>query len=164
MLNNSNSTHAVLKSRHIEFDQVKSYLGSLHEKLTSIEKISSRINKERQELVSELNTFHPIFTTWALTEPELAPMLRNIAHAIERSTTAQSNLILNYPVALGNPIKEFLIYIDVVQDVLRKREALQQAYEHSVGELAKRYNEKDKVIVYYTPRGRKALFYLRCNL
>lgn len=144
-LSNSASSHSILKSKHIEFDKAKAYLNALYEKLTSIEKIASRINKERQDLVNELNNFHPIFNLWALTEPNLAPVLRNIAHAIERSTAAQSNLIFSFPIVMGNPIKEFLMYIDVVQDTLRKREAYQCAYENSLLELTKRHNEKDRV-------------------
>lgn len=130
----------------MEFDKAKAYLSTLYEKLTSIEKISSRINKERQDLVHELNNFYPIFNIWALSEPHLAPYLKGIAHAIESSTLAQSNLIFSYSTSLGNPVKEFLIYVSVVQDTLKKREAYQCVYENSLTELTKRHTEKDQVI------------------
>lgn len=129
----------------MEFDKVKNYLTTLHEKLTSIEKVSSRINRERQDFVSELNSYHPIFSTWATFESELAPLLKSIAHAIEKSSAAQSNLIFSYPTVLVNPVKELLLYVDVVQGVLRKREAYQYAYESSVVELNRKHDEKDKV-------------------
>ncbi|KAJ8920098.1 hypothetical protein NQ315_011753 [Exocentrus adspersus] len=145
-LSHANSTHAILKNRHIEFDKTKTYLGTLAEKLSSIEKISNRINKERSEYVTELNNFHPIFTTWATTEPELSGMLQNIGSAVERGSAAQNALVQSYNSTIGNPMKDFLAYIDVVQETIRKRESYQYAYEVSIEELNKRHSEKDKLI------------------
>ncbi|EFA09917.2 sorting nexin-30 [Tribolium castaneum] len=145
-LSHSNSTHSALKNRHLEFDKTKSYLTVLSEKLSSIEKISSRINKERIDFIVELNSYHPIFTTWATSEPELAALLQNIGCAVERNTAAQNMLVQSYPTVIGNPIRDFLTYIDVVQDTIKKREAYQCAYENSLEELNKRHSEKDKLI------------------
>lgn len=55
---------------------MKTYLTALSEKLNSVEKISNRIIRERTEFITELNSFHPIFTTWATSEPELAIILQ----------------------------------------------------------------------------------------
>lgn len=124
---------------------MKSYLTILTDKLSSIEKISNRINKERTDLISEINSFHPIFTKWAGLEPQLCTTLENIGNALERSSAAQSALVLSYNNSMGVPIKEFLQYIEVVQEALRKRESYQYAYESSLEELNKRHSEKDKV-------------------
>lgn len=148
-LSHSNSSQSVLKSCHIEFDKTKQYLTMLSEKLVAIEKISSRINKERCEYVSELNNFHPIFTTWAGSEPELSEVLQIIGGAVERSSAAQNALVQSYSNTVGNPVKDFLAYIDVVQETIRKREAYQCAYENSMDELNKRHTEKDKVIIIF---------------
>ncbi|XP_018575051.1 sorting nexin-30-like [Anoplophora glabripennis] len=145
-LSHANSTHSVLKNRHIEFDKTKTYLITLAEKLSSIEKISNRINKERSEYVTELNSYHPIFTTWATSEPELSEILQNIGSAMERSSAAQNALVQSYNTTVGNPIKDFLAYMDVVQETIRKRESYQYAYEVSMEELGKRHSEKDKLI------------------
>lgn len=144
--NHDNSSHSVLKNKHIEFDKTKAYLTTLSEKLSSIEKISSRINKERYEHVSELNSYHPIFTTWGTSEPELSETLQNVGNALERSSAAQNALVQSYCNTIGNPIKDFLTYIDVVQETLRKRESYQYAYEVSMDELNKRHSEKDKLV------------------
>ncbi|CAG9829286.1 unnamed protein product [Diabrotica balteata] len=144
--NHGNSSHSVLKNKHMEFDKTKAYLTTLSEKLSSIEKISSRINKERCEYVSELNSYHPIFTTWATSEPELSEMLQNIGSAMERSSAAQNALVQSYSNTVGNPIKDFLSYIDIAQETLRKRESYQYAYEVSVEDLNKRHSEKDKLV------------------
>ncbi|KAJ8945123.1 hypothetical protein NQ318_001588 [Aromia moschata] len=145
-LSHANSSHAILKNRHIEFDKIKTYLTTLSEKLSSIEKISSRINKERSEYVTELNSYHPIFTTWATSEPELSELLQNIGNAMERSSAAQNALVQSYNTTVSNPIKDFLTYIDVVQETIRKRESYQYAYEISMEELSKRHSEKDKLL------------------
>ncbi|XP_023029128.2 sorting nexin-7 [Leptinotarsa decemlineata] len=145
-LSHSSSSHSALKSRHIEFDKTKVYLTTLSEKLSSIEKISSRINKERSEYITELNSYHPIFTTWAMAETDLSETLRNIGSAMERSSAAQNALVQSYNNTVGNPVKDFLAYIDVVQETIRKRESYQYAYEVSMDELNKRHSEKDKLV------------------
>ncbi|XP_050314659.1 sorting nexin-7-like [Anthonomus grandis grandis] len=140
------STHSTLKSRHIEFDKMKSYLSTLAEKLNSIEKISSRINKERSDLIAEISNFHPIFTKWASFEPQLCTTLENIAHALERSSNAQSALVLCYSNSMSIPIREFLQYIEVVQEALKKRELSQYNYEMCLDELNRRHTEKDRLL------------------
>lgn len=141
MLNNVNSK----VHQHNEFDKAKNYVNILMEKLISIEKISSRINKEQSELVSELNNYYPIFTTWSASEPQLAHILLKISRAFEKSTAAQNSMISNYNSLISIPIKEFLQYVDVVNETLMKRDAYQAAYNNSYAELAKRRVEKDKV-------------------
>ncbi|CAH0555436.1 unnamed protein product [Brassicogethes aeneus] len=145
-ISHANSSHSNFKNRHLEFDKTKTYLNTLSEKLASIEKISSRINKDRAEFITELNSYHPIYTSWATSEPELSDILQNIGNALERSTSAQSALVQSYNATVGNPIKDFITYIDVVQDTLKKREAFQYAYEMSMEELNKRHDEKDKLV------------------
>lgn len=141
-----NSCSAVpSKNKHTEFEKVKSYLNTLTEKLIFIEKISNRINKERQDLVSEMNYFYPIFNMWASNEPQLASFLQNIGSATEKDASAQTTLISSYVNVLGNPIKDFLSYIEVVQETVNKRDVYQNVYDVSMEELYKRRNEKDKV-------------------
>lgn len=132
------------KSRHTEFDKVKSYLNTLIEKLVCIEKISNRINKERQDLVSEMNYFYPIFNMWASNEPQLCSILQSIGSAIERDAAAQTALIASYANVLGNPVKDFLAYVEVVQETVNKREVYQNVFDVSIEELYKRRHEKDK--------------------
>lgn len=140
------TNYTTLKYRHLEFDKMKTYLTTLTDKLIAIEKISHRINKEKQELVSELQYFYPIFITWATTEKELALILQCTASAIEKTANVQNNIILSYSNTIGNPIKEFVAYIEVVQETLQKRETYQSAYESSMEELSKKKTEKNKLL------------------
>lgn len=72
-------------------------------------------------------------------------MLENIGNAHERSVSAQSALVHSYNSSLGTPMKEFLQYVEVVQEALKKRETYQYTYETSMEELNKKHFEKDKV-------------------
>ncbi|XP_022917653.1 sorting nexin-7-like [Onthophagus taurus] len=141
-----NATYQTLKYRNHEFDKMKTYLNNLTEKLTTVERIANRINKEEQDLVLEMQFFYPIFTTWAATEPELNVLLQSTASALEKSTNAQNVLISAYPSIVGNPIKDFLTYIDVVQETLQKRESFQSVYEAAIEELSRKKTEKDKLL------------------
>ncbi|KAI4460456.1 sorting nexin-4 [Holotrichia oblita] len=143
------TNYTSLKYRHIEFDKMKAYLTTLTDKLIAIEKISHRINKEKQDLVSELQYFYPIFITWASTEKELGSILQCTASAIEKTANVQNNIILSYSNTIGNPIKEFVAYVEVVQETLQKRETYQSAYESSMEELSKKKTEKNKVKIVF---------------
>lgn len=147
--NNINSLNT--KNRHVEFDKVKCYLNVLAEKLVSIEKISNRINKERHELVTEMNYFYPIFGIWASNEPQLTNILQCIGNSIERDAVSQTAVISSYAGVLGNPIKEFLTYVEVVQETLNKRDVYQSIYDTSLEELNKKRDEKEKVrtLIFY---------------
>ncbi|XP_044755358.1 sorting nexin-30-like isoform X2 [Coccinella septempunctata] len=142
----SNTSLIGVKIRHYEFDKMKSYLNALSDKLNCVEKISNRIIRERAEFITELNSFHPIFTTWATSEPELAIILQGIGHALERMSSSQNILVQNYNNTMANPMKDFLSYIDVVQDTMKRRETHQQAYENAIEELNKKHNQKDKLV------------------
>ncbi|KAF5273999.1 hypothetical protein FQA39_LY01114 [Lamprigera yunnana] len=148
MLNNTNmlSTRSSIKNRHIEFEKAKDYLNVLSEKLISVEKISSRINKENQDFVNELQSYYPIFSNWSMSEPALSPILQNIANAFEKCTFAQSALIYSNANTIANPVKEFLTYIDVVKDTLNKRDIFQHIYNTSLDELDKKREEKNQLL------------------
>lgn len=136
----------------IEFDQIKSYLILLHSSLNRIERITSKIHKERSNAVNDFASLHTVFTTWAPSEPDLSGVLRYIGKAIQISTNAENNLALGSSSIVSQPIKELLLYIDAVQEALRKRESCQKAYEYTVAELNRRQSERHKVnfsIIYY---------------
>ena len=89
----------------------------------------------------ELHQLHPIFTLWAASEPELAPILLAMAKAIEKNASAHQKL-------LGSVLceeKEYISYIDAVKDALNRRDSMQIEYEVTVDELTKRRLEKDQV-------------------
>lgn len=132
-------------SRNAEFEKAQDYLVAISDELSSLEKISTRINKVRQELAGQLQAYFPLFHGWSQSDPELAPVLQHISGAIEKMASAQTALTSNYHSTVADPIKEFLMYIDVVRTTLSRRQACQSVYEGSAEELAKVRAEKDQV-------------------
>ncbi|GLV44464.1 Sorting nexin 1 [Carabus blaptoides fortunei] len=136
-----------VKSRMIEFEKSRDYLHTLSEKLIMIEKISNRINKERQDYIIELNNFYPVLSWWSTSEPHLAPLLQSMANAVERTSAAQNDMVQQHNSVVTSPVREFMMYIDVVKDVLNKRDNYQILYENSVEELMKKRTEKESLIL-----------------
>ncbi|XP_012288699.1 sorting nexin-30-like [Orussus abietinus] len=130
------------KRRHVEFERVRDYCISLREKLLTIDKISNRMYKERQDYLCVLHQLHPIFTLWATSEPELSPVLLAIARAIEANATANQKL-LDSTTSEG---RDYIAYVDAVKDALARRDSMQAEYEMTVEELAKYRIEKDQLL------------------
>lgn len=68
-----------------------------------------------------------------------------MALAIEKNSNANNELVTQQTSVLNTPIKEFLMYIECVKEVLSKRDSYQIVYENSVDELTKKRNEKENV-------------------
>ncbi|XP_046670781.1 sorting nexin-30-like [Homalodisca vitripennis] len=130
-----------------EFETVKDYVETLSEKLSTLEKIGERIHKERRDHVTELNNFYPILTSWAGIEPVLRPLLLDIGVAEETIASAQQkHLISSYQINFSQPLKEYLLYLESINEALERRDAIQIEYELAVEELNKLKTEKDQLI------------------
>lgn len=92
--------------------------------------------------MSELKQIQPVFTSWAATEPELGPLLKSIAKAIENSANAHQALLE----PTSNDEREYVAYIEAVKDALDRRAALQNDYTSLINELEARRTERKKVI------------------
>nr|CAD7572908.1 unnamed protein product [Timema californicum] len=136
----------MIRQRSPEFEHVREYVTMLGEKLSSIDKISQRIHKERQDYLYELHQLHPIFTLWSASEPELNPVLLALASAGERSAQAQHQVLATYTPIIVQPLKEYLLYVEAVKETLTRRDSVQIEYELTVEELNKRRLEKDQLM------------------
>nr|CAD7398034.1 unnamed protein product [Timema cristinae] len=136
----------MIRQRTPEFEHVREYVTMLGEKLSSIDKISQRIHKERQDYLYELHQLHPIFTLWSASEPELNPVLLALASAGERSAQAQHQVLATYTPIIVQPLKEYLLYVEAVKETLTRRDSVQIEYELTVEELNKRRLEKDQLM------------------
>ncbi|KAJ1522132.1 hypothetical protein ONE63_002443 [Megalurothrips usitatus] len=145
-LQNLTTTYMV-RQHSPEFDSVRDYAITLGEKLGQFEKVGRRLFKERQAYEAELNQFQQIFTLWATSEPELSPLLKAIASAVERNTEAQQKALLDtFSPNFEQPLKEYLLYVDAVKEALQRRDAVQIEYELAVDELNKKRNEKEQLV------------------
>ncbi|XP_054275265.1 sorting nexin-30-like [Macrosteles quadrilineatus] len=130
-----------------EFEAVKDYVEVLSEKLSTLEKIGERINKERKDHVAELNNYSPILTSWAGIEPVLRPLLLDIGVAVETVAAAQQkHLISSYQINFSQPLKEYLMYLEAINEALDRRENIQIEYELALEEMNKVKTEKDQLV------------------
>nr|CAD7445055.1 unnamed protein product [Timema bartmani] len=141
----------MIRQRTPEFEHVREYVTMLGEKLSSIDKISQRIHKERQDYLYELHQLHPIFTLWSASEPELNPVLLALASAGERSAQAQHQVLVTYTPIIVQPLKEYLLYVEAVKETLIRRDSVQIEYELTQEELNKRRLEKDQLSMTSSP-------------
>ncbi|ESN91765.1 hypothetical protein HELRODRAFT_165836 [Helobdella robusta] len=96
-------------------------------------------------MLVEMNELGPVFTLWSNSEDKLAPALIGVAHSIERSYLGLHELVDTTETTFLNPIHEYLLYIDVIKAVLRRRDALQLEYESAVEEARKKQEDKSKM-------------------
>ncbi|XP_014209758.1 sorting nexin-7-like [Copidosoma floridanum] len=143
----------VLRQPYKEFEQAKDYCAILSEKLNTIDKISQRIHRERQDYTAELHQLHPVFTQWSTSEPELKHILQAVASAVESNAKAHQKLLGS----IVNEEREYTAYVDAVKDALIRRDAMQIEYELATEELTKRKAEtehlKERTIVGSASRG-----------
>lgn len=152
------------KSKNAEFERSRDYLVALSDKLSALEKISTRINKEQQDSTGELQAYFPVFHSWSQIEPELAPVLENISGAIEKVALAHNTLASCHQSKVADPIKELLGYIDVVRIALYRRQAYQNVYDSSAEELGKMRADKDQLVAARTSaQNRKYFLWPRGN-
>lgn len=110
-------------------------------KLSLLLAVSHDVHCNAIDYLLELHQLHPIFTLWATSEPELAPILLAIAKAVEANAMAHQKLLENVP----NDEREYVSYIEAVKNALSRRDSMQIEYEITVDVLAKRRLEKDQV-------------------
>lgn len=135
------------RQREPEFEVVKEYVSTLCDKLTTLQKIGDRICKERKEHVLELHQFHPVFRMWAGIEPQLETLLLQLSVAIEKCATAQqTKLIDTFLTNFSQPLKEYLLYVDAIKEVLSRRDSIQIDFEVAVDEMSKKKAEKDQLM------------------
>ncbi|XP_047102420.1 sorting nexin-30-like isoform X3 [Schistocerca piceifrons] len=136
----------MMHQKNSEFDRIRDYLTSLGEKLTNIDKIAQRIQKERQEYLYEMHQMHPIFTLWSASEPELSPVLLALASAVEHNSRSLHNVLAAANPSFVQPLKEYLLYIQAVKEALQRRDAFEIEYELAVDELKKKRAEKEQLM------------------
>lgn len=140
-LQNLTGTYSI-KNRNLEFERIRDYCNSLNDKLNHIDKINCRIYRERQDYITELQQFYPIFNQWSLSEPELSSLLTSISKVIETNVSSNQKLNEN----ISNDEREYVAYVESVKDALNRRDTMQIEYELTSDELLKRRSERDQLV------------------
>ncbi|GAB6031665.1 hypothetical protein CHUAL_009422 [Chamberlinius hualienensis] len=141
----------MMRARPPEFDQLNDYLGQFGEKLGTLERINDRIIKEQTDMISELKEYHPVFTLWASSENQLNEGLSATGAAVDASLKSQQAVVDAAVEDFSQPLREYILYTNSVQESLKRRDAQQIEYELTVEELVSKKAEKEQVPVETTP-------------
>ncbi|KAI5755346.1 hypothetical protein M8J77_016130 [Diaphorina citri] len=135
-----------LRHHHSEFEQFSQYISNLYEKISAFEKIGTRLYKERKDFVSEAHQFAIVLNTWAGYEPQLSSVIRQVSKAVDTTASLHKNLLIEpFHEHNSHPMKDYLMYIDAVKQVLARRDVIQAEHDMCGEELQKKTAEKEQL-------------------
>ncbi|XP_041741183.1 sorting nexin-30-like isoform X1 [Coregonus clupeaformis] len=118
-----------LRGRPMEFSVMGDYLDLFTQKLGTIDRIAQRIIKEQSEYLVELREYGPLYTTWAASEAELQEPLEGVSGCIANCSSALDELTEDMSEDFLPVLREYVLYIESVKAVLKKRDNIQAEYE-----------------------------------
>ncbi|CAH1801633.1 unnamed protein product [Owenia fusiformis] len=135
----------MLKSRPPEYTMMYEYINTLGEKLGNLERISQRVYKEASDLAHSFDEWGPVFKLWSNSEEKLNQALSSIATATEKCNTALTEVVDGTDLQLTQPLKEYILYVDAVRDVLKRRDAIQAECQLTIEDSNRKKDEKEHV-------------------
>uniref|UniRef100_A0A8C7C9K1 Sorting nexin-30 n=1 Tax=Oncorhynchus kisutch TaxID=8019 RepID=A0A8C7C9K1_ONCKI len=131
-----------LRGRPVEFSAMGDYLDMFTQKLGTIDRIAQRIIKEQSEYQVELREYGPVYTTWALSEAELQGPLEGVASCMANCSSALDELTQDMSEDFLPVLREYVLYIESMKIVLKKRDNIQAEYEAKLEAAAFRKEER----------------------
>ncbi|XP_029548322.1 sorting nexin-30 isoform X1 [Salmo trutta] len=131
-----------LRCRPMEFAAMGDYLDMFTQKLGTIDRIAQRIIKEQSEYQVELREYGPVYTTWAVSEAELQEPLEGVASCVASCSNALDELTQDMSEDFLPVLREYVLYIDSMKIVLKKRDNIQAEYEAKLEAAAFRKEER----------------------
>ncbi|XP_043241846.1 sorting nexin-7-like isoform X1 [Amphibalanus amphitrite] len=151
-------TTAGVQSRSPEIQRVLDYAEKLSDKLTALEKASSRIHKDKTVMIGEMQRLHPTLTLMSASEPELGPLLRAAAGAVSRCAAAEQAVTDAQPAQLEQPLREYVLYAEAIREALGRRDAVQAQFEATAAEIQRKEAERAQVNAGHAPSGLSWVF------
>ncbi|XP_076019782.1 sorting nexin-30 [Genypterus blacodes] len=119
-----------LRARPAEFCAMGEYLDTFSQKLGTIDRIAQRILKEQSEYLTELREYGAVYSSWAGSEEEeLQRPLEGVAGCVNTCCGGMEDLSDNMSQDFLPVLREYVLYIDSMKNVLRKRDQSQAEYE-----------------------------------
>lgn len=131
-----------LRGRPVEFSAMGDYLDMFTQKLGTIDRIAQRIIKEQSEYQVELREYGPVYTTWALSEAELQGPLEGVASCMANCSSALDELTQDMSEDFLPVLREYVLYIESMKIVLKKRDNIQAEYEAKLEAAAFRKEDR----------------------
>ncbi|XP_061589431.1 sorting nexin-30 [Cololabis saira] len=118
-----------LRARPPEFCAMGEYLDTFSQKLGTIDRIAQRILKEQSEYLTEVREYAAVYSSWVVSEEELQHPLEGVAGCVSTCCGALEELSDNMSQDFLPVFREYVLYIESIQNVLRKRDQSQAEYE-----------------------------------
>lgn len=131
-----------LRSRPLEFAAMGDYLDMFTQKLGTIDRIAQRIIKEQAEYLVELREYGPVYSSWASAEEELREPLEGVSSCVANCSTALEELTEDMSEEFLPVFREYVLYIESMKNVLKKRDQVQAEYEAKLEAVAFRKEER----------------------
>uniref|UniRef100_A0A3B3R040 Sorting nexin-30 n=1 Tax=Paramormyrops kingsleyae TaxID=1676925 RepID=A0A3B3R040_9TELE len=134
-----------LRARPLEFAAMGDYLDIFTQKLGTIDRIAQRIIKEESEYLVELREYSPVYSSWAGCEGELQKPLEGVSSCVSSSSSALEELTEDMSEDFLPVLREYVLYIESMKNVLKKRDQVQAEYEAKLEAVVLRKDEKSGV-------------------
>ncbi|XP_063066821.1 sorting nexin-30 isoform X2 [Engraulis encrasicolus] len=161
-----------LRLRPLEFAAMGEYLDTFTGKLGTIDRIAQRIIKEQTEYLAELREYGPVYGSWAGVEAGnrdnnaavgveedrnhsssghhsngngLQAPLEGVAGGVASVAAAMEELTEDMSQDFLPVLREYVLYIDSMKNVLKKRDQVQAEYEAKLEAAALRREERTTV-------------------
>ncbi|XP_061418520.1 sorting nexin-30 [Lethenteron reissneri] len=132
------------KARPPEFTAMSDFVEAFGQKLGTLERIAQRILKEQSEYQAELCEYAPLYASWAVhEEAELSRPLHGVHTCLASCSKALERLMLHSSQEVLPTLREYSLYADTAQAVLRRRDQIQAEFETKVESLASRKEDKE---------------------
>ncbi|XP_078070197.1 sorting nexin-30 isoform X2 [Mustelus asterias] len=131
-----------LRSRPVEFAAMGDYLDTFSQKLGTIDRIAQRIVKEQAEYLVEFREYGPIYSSWSAIEEELNKPLNGVSNCIGSCCITLEDLSEDMSDDFLPVLREYVLYIESMKNVLRKRDQVQAEYEAKLETAACKKEER----------------------
>ncbi|MEQ2163988.1 Sorting nexin-30 [Goodea atripinnis] len=143
-----------LRARPAEFCAMGEYLDTFSQKLGTIDRIAQRILREQSgigktpltEYLTELREYGAVYSSWAASEEQLQRPLEGVAGCVTTSCGALEDLSDSMSQDFLPVLREYVLYIESMKNVLRKRDQVQAEYEGRL-EAAVLHKQEDRTPV-----------------
>ncbi|RXN11795.1 sorting nexin-30 [Labeo rohita] len=134
-----------LRARPVEFAAMGDYLDVFTQKLGTIDRIAQRIIKEQSEFLMELREYGPVYSSWSSFEEDLHDPLEGVAGCVSNCSGALEELTEDMSEDFLPVLREYVLYIESMKNVLKKRDQVQAEYETKLEAVVFREDKKTPV-------------------
>ncbi|XP_027005341.1 sorting nexin-7 isoform X1 [Tachysurus fulvidraco] len=132
-----------VKNRPEEFSAIQDYVDNFSVKLTSLDKVTQRIIKEKQEYLDDVKEYGPAYTLWSGSEEELVEPLKLMASCLDRCSKETEEQLEHLNNSLLPTLHEYVLCADNLKAVLRRRDNIQAEFEAKNEALAAKRTERE---------------------